>query len=104
MDWKPVPHISRGLFADPELRPRPDYFDELIGYTRMLAKDFLHVRVDLMVTQGKIYFSELTLYNMGGFTVLEPLEWNETIGSLVDLEQSDRYLEVGRKRVEELEA
>ncbi len=45
----------------------PVEFRELYEAARQLSKDFDFVRTDLYLSEGQIYFSELTLYTLGGF-------------------------------------
>ena len=47
----------------------PPNFDKMIEIVKMLAKDFLQIRVDLYNINGKIYFGELTFFNQSGFDI-----------------------------------
>ncbi len=91
MDWKRLGFGTRGLINDPREQPCPSAFQELKNYATILCQDFIHVRVDLMLVAGKIYFSELTFYNMGGFGCLEPEIMNEEVGSWIDLDLIGSY-------------
>lgn len=103
-DWRKVDYGSRGLKLDPEVLPEPAYFERLKAQAETLAADFLHVRVDFMAAGERIYFSELTFYNLGGFVPLEPLAMNEVVGGWLDLSQAPAYAERGRAVLAALEA
>ncbi len=70
-----------------KVRPeKPENFDKMLEYARILSKDFPHVRVDLYNIKGKIYFGELTFYNNAGLTPFEPREFDEKFGTYFDIE------------------
>ncbi len=62
-------------------------FDEMKEIARVLSKDFPHIRVDLYLINGKIYFGELTFFHDAGFVGIEPIEWDYKIGSWLSLPQ-----------------
>lgn len=43
------------------------------------------VRIDQYCVRGQIYFGEITFFPAGGNGKFMPLEWNEKIGSMIDL-------------------
>ncbi len=104
MDWRKVDYGSEGLRLDPAELPEPPEFNRLKAIAATLAEDFLHVRVDFIVADGRIYFSELTFYNLGGFVPLVPEAMNEVVGGYLDLAQAPAYAERGREIVKALEA
>jgi len=103
MDWQLQSYGSRGLIADPVARPRPANFDQLRDIAEVLSRDFIHVRVDLMVVGDRMLFSELTFYNLGGFARIEPEPMNEEIGSWMDLSREAEYAQRGRNIAGELD-
>lgn len=50
-----------------------------------LSKGMPHVRADLYVCNGQIYFSELTFFDGSGFEEFEPMEWDYKIGEMLEL-------------------
>ena len=73
-------------FGNPNaiLKPsKPENFDELVQYARLLSKGIRHVRVDLYCIQTKIYFGELTFYPQAGLVKIRPEKYDEIIGKLV---------------------
>lgn len=65
--------------------PKPDNFDEMVKYAEILSTPFVHCRVDLYNIKGKIYFSEITFFNNAGYNIMEPQEWEYTMGNWIDL-------------------
>lgn len=59
---------------------KPVNFEKMIELSRVLSKDFPHVRVDFYEVNGKIYFGELTFYHFSGFMPFEPSEWDNIFG------------------------
>ncbi len=104
MDWRKVDYGSAGLTLDPATLPEPPEFDRLKAMAARLAEDFLQVRVDFIVADGTIFFSELTFYNLGGFVPLVPAAMNETVGGYIDLAQAPAYAARGREIMKALEA
>lgn len=65
-NWGVLPYTIDKSKMD-QIPPKPDNFDEMIKYSKILSEDFEFVRVDLYDYDGKVYFSELTFSPMGGF-------------------------------------
>nr|WIF89289.1 ATP-grasp fold amidoligase family protein [Acholeplasma laidlawii] len=61
---------------------KPAIFEELIKNSMILSRDFDHVRVDFMYTNGKLYFGELTFADTSGFVKFDSREIDEYFGSL----------------------
>ena len=53
--------------------------------SKKLSKDMPFIRVDFYEVNGKVYFGELTFYPASGFAKFEPEEWDEKLGSLIDI-------------------
>ena len=69
----------------------PDQYEHMLEIARILAKDFLFVRVDLYEFEGKVYFGELTFTPAGGLMKFEPEEYEQYFGSLLDITKSKAY-------------
>ncbi|MBQ3396963.1 MAG: hypothetical protein IJG34_07920 [Synergistaceae bacterium] len=61
---------------------RPECFDEMKRIAEILCEDFGHVRVDLYICEGRIYFGEMTFSNGNGFEEITPEEWSLKLGEL----------------------
>lgn len=65
--------------------PKPAIVDKIIELSEKLAKDLPHVRVDWYVHNGQLYFGEFTFYTWAGFPIFTPDEWDEKLGSWIQL-------------------
>lgn len=74
--WHPNADVT------PEL---PTHFDEMVKLAKKLSKGFPHVRVDFYEANDRVYFGELTFYDMGGYLKLKPENWEYEWGDLIDL-------------------
>ena len=68
----------------------PQGFNKLKDLADKLCDNFTMVRVDLMLVDGKIYFSELTFNSAAGFDAPRPIEYNKIIGDMLRLDLSKR--------------
>jgi len=59
---------------------KPSVYKEMIKIGKILAEDFIYVRVDLYVVQNKIYFGELTFHHGSGNELFTPMEWDTILG------------------------
>lgn len=64
---------------------KPAYMDKIIQLSEKLAEGMPHVRVDWYYEDGQLYFGELTFYTWSGFCPFEPKEWNDKLGSWIEL-------------------
>ena len=67
--------------------PKPSELDQLLKYAELLSAEFPHVRVDLYIVKGKIYFGELTFTHGAGFGRISPREFDVELGELLKLEK-----------------
>lgn len=65
---------------------KPYNFNLMIEVAKKLSSGLKHVRVDLYNINGRIYFGELTFFHWGGFSVIEPIEWDRKIGEWLKLD------------------
>ena len=68
----------------------PDELDEMIALSEKIAGDHPFVRVDLYNVNGKIYFSEFTLYPFSGMGKFIPEDWDEKLGEWLVLPEYKR--------------
>lgn len=64
---------------------KPEQLDEILQLSRTLSKDIPFLRVDFYIVEGKVYFSELTLYPASGFSSFEPQIWDDKLGEWLHL-------------------
>lgn len=83
------------MTADQPSRPdikveKPDTFEKMKGYARILSKPFPHCRADFYTFEGKVYFGELTFYHGGGCRKFKPEKWALQMGEWIDLVSIDK--------------
>lgn len=64
---------------------KPNHFEKMKEIAEILSKGIPHVRVDLYLSNDKIYFGELTFFDGSGFDKIEPFEWDVKLGSWINL-------------------
>jgi hypothetical protein len=63
----------------------PPQANEMIEYAEKLSEGIPQVRVDFYVINDKVYFGEMTFYTWAGIIEFTPPEWNDIMGSWLDL-------------------
>lgn len=82
-DWKMMP-FSVGYPKDNVLAPRPANLDEMLALSRILSKDFKHVRVDWYnLPDGRVLFGEMTFSMWTGLGRFEPEEYDAIFGEMI---------------------
>lgn len=79
-DFNPLPIISKGYNNIDDIFVKPTNFDEMLKIASKLSKGILHVRVDLLEVNERIYFNELTFYDKSGYDSFIPQEYDYIIG------------------------
>lgn len=80
-DHLDVYNIHENADRTPE---KPAMFDEMKLVAAKLAKGIKHVRIDLYMLNGKIYFGEYTFFHGGGFQLFHPEKWELQLGEWID--------------------
>lgn len=70
--------------AEKKLEMFPE-FNEMKRIAAVLSEGFPHVRVDLYLVDGKIYFGEMTFHHDGGLVPFVPEEWDLKFGEMIKL-------------------
>ncbi|MBR0150842.1 MAG: hypothetical protein IJP89_05725 [Synergistaceae bacterium] len=63
----------------------PPQMHEIMTMSEKLSAGIPYVRVDWYISEGRIYFGEFTFYTWGGFMRFNPPEWDEILGSWLEL-------------------
>ena len=63
----------------------PDRLEEMIKVSKVLSSGFPFVRVDFFEIDGEIVFSEMTFTPGGGFMSIQPEEFNDKWGNMINL-------------------
>ncbi len=64
---------------------KPKSFERMKEMARTLSADEILVRVDFYEVKGEPFFSEFTFYSDAGFEPFSPPEWDEILGSWINL-------------------
>lgn len=64
---------------------KPKHFEEMKKLAESLSKGIPQVRVDFYEANDKVYFGEMTFYDMGGFLKIHPDEWEMDWGRKITL-------------------
>lgn len=64
---------------------KPERLKEMLEIAERFSRDSSFLRIDLYLINGNIYFSEFTFYSDGGMAEFEPREWDEVLGSWIEL-------------------
>lgn len=87
MDWK-FANFKRADYVGFENLPnKPQSFSEMIELSKKLSSGIPFVRVDFFEHNSKPRFSEMTFHPCGGFMPFDPPEWDQKLGSMLDLGQ-----------------
>ena len=71
--------------------PQPEQLEQMLEFSRILAKDIPFVRTDFYVIDGKVYFGEITFFPASGMSPFAPASWDQTFGDWLTLpEKSER--------------
>lgn len=65
--------------------PKPQNFEKMIEYARILSAGFPHARVDFYNIDGQIVFGEITFYTNGGFINFKPDDFDYILGEKFDI-------------------
>ena len=84
MDYQHI-ELHMGHACAPKSPEKPRNFEKMKEFARILAEGTRHLRVDFYEVNGALYFGELTFYQDSGWKRIEPIEWNQVIGSWISI-------------------
>lgn len=86
MEFNHLPIKAREPHA--EVTPsKPEQFEKMKEFAAVLSRDIPFLRVDFYEVAGKVYVGELTFFDVAGFDLHEPKEWDEQMGAWIKLPQ-----------------
>ena len=94
LDWR----VLDGVYMSYKLRDKnkvpkkPFCLSKLLDCARKLSKDLPHVRVDLYLVNGMVYFGEMSFSHGAGFDKIKPFEFDKTLGSMFVLPKDKAQL------------
>ena len=65
--------------------PKPDNFEKMIEYSKLMSEEFALVRIDFYDINKKLYFGEMTFTSMSGTGQFEPKSADLELGQMIDL-------------------
>lgn len=83
--WEFAPFRRIDFAEFEELPEKPVTYTKMLEIAKTLSKDCPFVRVDLYEINGQVYVSEITFTPGGGMTKIVPEEWDEILGSYIQL-------------------
>lgn len=85
IDWNLLDVQIMGL-NDPSVKfSKPDNFEKMIEFSKILSEPFPHVRVDFYNYEGNVLFGELTFFDTSGTPRIIPEEFEMKMGEWLDL-------------------
>lgn len=88
-NYNPLP-FKQGHPVNPVIPEKPEHFEEMKRIAEELSKGLPHVRMDLYIIKGKVYFGEYTFYHFGGVVPFRPSSWDLTLGNMLELPHIDK--------------
>ena len=86
MNFKRVPMRNRNHANSDVDAPMPTNFELMKDFARQLSKGTRFVRMDFYDINGRVYFGEFTFFDGGGFSIVDPPEWERKLGDMIALE------------------
>ena len=80
VDFNKLPYTENDEQPLKRIVPKPENYDELINYAKILSRSFPEARIDLYNQNGKIYFGEITFFDGSGYMIFEPDEFDFILG------------------------
>lgn len=86
LGWNLMP-ISQEKYAPLSRKnnPKPEFLDEMIRKSEILAKDTYFLRVDWFIADDRLYSGELTLYDGAGILPFDTYEMDLQLGQMLKL-------------------
>ncbi|MBR0151715.1 MAG: hypothetical protein IJP89_10170, partial [Synergistaceae bacterium] len=90
LDWELQPFNQYHYGNYEEAVKCPESFGAMKRIATKLCEGFGHVRVDLYVVGGRVYFGEMTFANGNGLEEITPDEWGYKLGELWPFDNTAR--------------
>ncbi|MEN6461187.1 MAG: ATP-grasp fold amidoligase family protein [Syntrophomonas sp.] len=84
-DWNKMSGVTWGYPFEEGYLAKPQNYDEMVEITKILAKPFLHVRIDFYIIKDKLYLGEITFTCSAGYAKIQPYEFDAKLGSWIKL-------------------
>jgi hypothetical protein len=84
-EWEYLPLKAEYPNAPERTIQRPKSLEMMLYWASKLSAGKYFLRVDFYIIKDQIYFGELTLYPTSGYHHLDPPEWDDKLGSWIEL-------------------
>jgi hypothetical protein len=88
-DWRRMPNVST-YPSKPHDDPPPAQFELMREWAEALGRGFDHLRVDFLVSDGRLYVGEVTAYHLSGHWKFDRLDYDRVFGDWWQLNQPVR--------------
>lgn len=85
--WNKIDIYSEGYSIATNVTRRPQQLNKMLEIAQKLSTGLPQSRIDLYLVNNKIFFSEITFFDGAGFDKFYPEEYNDYLGSLINLEE-----------------
>lgn len=76
---------QKGYYNNPQIPQLPKNLSKMLNFSKKLAENTYHLRVDFYEVSGKLYCGELTFFDGGGFCSFVPEKYNKIFGDWIKL-------------------
>lgn len=83
-------HLDLRIGTDPwakQCPQKPPGFEKMEQLAKLVSEGVPQLRVDFYRVDGRIYFGEITFFHNGGYSKFIPDEWDDILGSWIELPQ-----------------
>lgn len=77
--------LQQGNVPAPVPPEKPESYEKMKRLAEVLSRDIPFVRVDFYEVDGHPYFGEFTFFDSGGTAAFQPDEWDDILGSWIQL-------------------
>ncbi len=84
-DWNRMPVHMIGETEEPAIINKPAQLKQIVSFTEQLSVSIPFVRVDFVISNNNLYFSELTFFDSGGRKPFVPQEFELQCGEWIKL-------------------
>lgn len=84
-NWNKLDLGQIGEENETRLIKEPELFDKILAFSEILSENIPHVRVDFIISENKLYFTELTFFDSGGRKPFLPESFEKQCGDWITL-------------------
>ncbi|BDH61228.1 glycosyl transferase [Lysinibacillus sp. PLM2] len=86
LEWNRTTIGQKGINHSKVPLNKPVFLKKMIFLSEILAKDFIHVRVDWYFVKDQLYFGELTFFDGSGFLPFSKTHDDVLLGNLINIQ------------------